>query len=88
MAFDSVEPIGEQWLQSAQVCELLSQLIGVIAATNGVKLDSYTAADFMPGRYERPKEPKKTKKQKQNNATAQFHALAAQLKLTKVVTHG
>jgi hypothetical protein len=84
IAFDSVEPIGEQWAQSAQVCELLSQVIGVLAATSGVKLDTYTSQNFMPGRYEPP--PKqKPKKPSKNQKTAEFNSIAARLGLGAVV---
>jgi hypothetical protein len=85
IAFDAVEPIGEQWMQSAQICGLLSQVIGVIAATNGVKLDSQTMQDFMPSRFEMPPKTKQSKTSKKNQKVVEFNAVAAKLGLGVVV---
>lgn len=62
-AFDHVEPIGEQWLQAAQICEMLSRGHVVAMATVGQTLEPKSIEDFMPARWNQPttkaKAPKK-----------------------------
>ena len=50
-AFDSLEPIGEHREQTALLCSKIANLAAMIGATNGVKIEPSTAADFMPARY-------------------------------------
>lgn len=85
LAFDSVEPIGEQWAQTAKLASLLSQSIGLQMATAGVKSECVTEADCMPARYHRKATPKVTKKQREQSQKQQAAQLAAHFGLQKVV---
>lgn len=52
MAFDSVEPIGDEYRQTAELRLGLMQLLSVNYAANGVKVDMPTDwRDLMPERY-------------------------------------
>ena len=50
LAFDSIEPIGEDWMQTAKILEALYLPIYAKAGS-----DAPEAADYMPERYRRPK---------------------------------
>jgi glutamate-1-semialdehyde aminotransferase len=58
-AFDSLEPIGEHWRQTAETNSLLARLIECQAAKLGVKLDTTTVEDCMPLRFLRKQATKK-----------------------------
>lgn len=55
IAFDSVEPIGEQWRQTSETNSRLSQVAGLLALTTGVKFDAEEPDDCMPQRFQRAK---------------------------------
>lgn len=61
-AFDRVEPIGDQWLQTAQICEMLSRGHTVAMAAVGQKLEPKTIEDLMPARWVAPKTRKAPKR--------------------------
>jgi hypothetical protein len=71
-AFDAVEPIGDEWKQTAQLSLMLRNLFEIQLATSGVKTEPITLDDFMPARYRRPPVKKKKKDPK-----AMFNSLAS-----------
>jgi hypothetical protein len=81
VAFDSVEPIGEEWRQTAETNFLLRQLIGIQMAKAGVKSDQFTVNDCMPARYDRPK--RKVAKPK-SDTNQMFKSLIGAFGLSKV----
>lgn len=86
-AFDSVEPIGEAWKQSAQTQCLIERQIELEAMKVGVTFEPSTFERHMPIRYmpEPKREPKRTKK----TAKTEFETLGASLGLGAVVrSHG
>lgn len=54
IAFDAIEPIGDQWEQTAGIRESLAAIYGILAWQNDRSADVATAMDFMPTRYRRP----------------------------------
>lgn len=50
LAFDSIEPIGEDWMQTAKILEALYLPIYAKAGS-----DAPEASDLMPDRYRRPR---------------------------------
>lgn len=87
-AFDSIEPIGEQWRQTAETNALLSRIVEFQAAKLGMELQKTTIEDCMPQRFKR--EPQKTITPKKKPAeTNQFNQVAAALGFGKMVAkHG
>jgi len=60
MAFDAVEPIGDQWRQFAELRSSVMQLLSVMYAANGVKFQAPVAwQEYMPERFmwDRPETP-------------------------------
>lgn len=57
-AFDSVEPLGEQWMQTAQISHLLDRIFA--CHSNSTKI--YPVEDYMPPRYTKPPAVVQTKK--------------------------
>ncbi len=51
LAVDAVSPIGDEWRRTAEIKQLLSQLFGIIAATNGAKVETPSVDDCMPPQY-------------------------------------
>lgn len=64
LAFDAIEPIGDEWEQSAQVALSVYRLSGIQLAKAGAKPPEISFDDCMPARYRPPKVPK-AKKAKQ-----------------------
>jgi hypothetical protein len=91
-AFDAVEPIGERWLQTAQLTTMVERLIEQNALHRGFdKFTPTTIENNMPPRYRREKATKQTATQPAKPASQhmQFHQLAASLGLSEVVIkHG
>jgi hypothetical protein len=88
MAFDSVEPIGESWRQTAETNSMLSNVIAYQAAGMGIKIDPGTIEDNMPSRYMRAKRPKEAKSIP-SDPQAEFKRVAAAFGLTEIVKkHG
>jgi hypothetical protein len=86
-AFDAVEPIGEQRLQSARIEAMLSRVVEYIAATNGHEMEPTTINDCMPWRYKR--ETKQTVTPKPSDPKTEFAQVAASLGFGKVLAqHG
>lgn len=69
LAFDSVEPIGEQRLQHAELLAVLYRLTAATLAANGQDMAPIEIDGYMPTRYE--PEPKPVKKQKPAEAFTQ-----------------
>jgi len=61
LAFDAVEPIGEQRLQHAELLAVLYRLTAVTLAANGQGMDPIQIEGYMPSRYEPETKPKKPK---------------------------
>lgn len=86
-AFDAVEPIGEQRLQSARIEAMLSRVVEYIAATNGHEMEPTTINDCMPWRYKR--EPGRQQKTTKADPQAEFKQIASSLGFGKVLAqHG
>jgi hypothetical protein len=61
LAFDAVEPIGEQRLQHAELLAVLYRLTAVTLAAHGQGMDPIQIEGYMPSRYEPETKPKKPK---------------------------
>jgi hypothetical protein len=61
-AFDRIEPIGDQWEQTATLAQTLSQGHAVTMACAGQELKSKPYTEFMPARWEEVKTPQKKPK--------------------------
>lgn len=62
LAFDSIEPIGEQWRQSAKILHAIWSGINFSAVANGAKdVKPFDEDDFMPSRYQRIKKRERVK---------------------------
>jgi hypothetical protein len=83
-AFDFVEPIGEQWRQTAETNKLLSRVVELMAARFGIEMEPTTIEELMPQRYKPEKKPKKEKPSKAV-ASDTFMPLAAMFGLKEVV---
>lgn len=57
VAFDSVEPIGDEWEQTACIRESLASVFGALIVQKDNTVEPATAMDFMPARYIRDQEP-------------------------------
>jgi hypothetical protein len=79
-AFDAVEPIGEQWEQTAQLSLLIRRMYELQLATAGGKPESMDFEDFFPARYR-----KKPVKKKKKDPKAMFTSLASLFGLKGVV---
>lgn len=85
-AFDSIEPIGENWRQAAQITTIVERLIEFTAAINGSEnFTPSTIDDNMPARYHREKKAKVLSDAKPQDSNLQFHSLAAAFGLSRVV---
>jgi len=74
-AFDAIEPIGEDWRQTAQITGWIKHLIDVQLSKVGVTATETEEDDFMPVRYIRePKQRKKKAKKPEAVAKSVFSA--------------
>lgn len=80
LAFDRVEPIGEERLQHAELMQQVAAQLMVHA-----KIDLPEVEDFMPARFERTKK-QKPKLPDQSQMKSMFNQIAKTLKLDKVAT--
>lgn len=80
--FDSIEPIGEQRLQTAEITALLYRLTSHTLAHNGVPMKPIKIDGYMPPRY-RPEEPDKPLKR--SKPEDDFKQMASVFRLGKVV---
>jgi len=83
--FDSIEPIGEQRLQTAEITAILHRLTAYTLGSHGIDMAPLNIDGYMPPRYvpEAKPKPKKTK------PVDQFKAVAGFMGLGKVVEkHG
>ena len=84
LAFDSVEPIGEQRAQHAELTALLSRLTAITMAINGQDMQPLEIDGYMPARYRPETKPKKKPKPAES-----FAQVAAFLGLQQTVKeHG
>jgi len=83
-AFDLVEPIGEQWLQTAETNQLIARLVEHEAARLGVEMTPTTIEELMPQRFMREKKTKLKSKAKAVHAST-FNSLAAAFGLKEIV---
>lgn len=61
-AFDKVDPVGEEWMQTATMCQELSLMRSSILATHGGKLEPRKYTEFLPARHiDSPPPPVDTK---------------------------
>lgn len=87
-AFDSVEPIGEQWRQTAETNTLIERLVELRLLEFGSKFEPATVDSNMPARYRREKKQPATQAVK-NDPVSEFEKLGAALGLGEVVRkHG
>jgi hypothetical protein len=75
-----VEPIGEQWSQTAQLSTLFHQLINVNLASAGVKVQPPEFESYMPGRYMPVEKPKP-----QQDTASMFSTFATMFNMSGVV---
>lgn len=80
-AFDMVEPVGEQWSQTAQLSTLFHQLINVNLASAGVKSDPIDFESHMPPRYLRVM----TNEKPQQDSGTMFSTFASIFGMSEVV---
>ena len=86
-AFDSIEPIGEQWRQTATVTTMAARIVEYTAAVAGHKMEPSVIEDAMPSRYRPIKRPA-IRSQQQDQQT-DFQRVASAFGLGKVVAkHG
>ena len=84
--FDSIEPIGEQRLQTAEITAILHRLTAYILAGQGIKMAPLNIDGYMPPRYV-PEVVKTTVKR--TKPEDQFKQMAAAFGLGKVIEkHG
>lgn len=81
LAFDSIEPIGEQRLQTAEITALLHRLTGYTLASQGNEMAPIDIDGYMPPRYL----PEPKPKPKGTKPVEQFKQVAASMGLGKVV---
>jgi len=79
-----VEPIGDQWLQTAEINSKLSQIAGLLALQYGTKFDPQSVEDNMPSRYYRP-EKRKQIVALQSDEKTEFERVASAFGLAGVV---
>ena len=82
-AFDSLEPIGEHWKQTAETNALLAKLVDFQAAKIGVELEPTTVEDCMPARFRRKQKPKQP--ETKTAEPDQFQQVADSFGLGKIV---
>jgi len=80
--FDSIEPIGEQRLQTAEITALLHRLTAHTLAGLGTDMKPIDIDGYMPPRYVSEAKPKKKPKTVPANS---FHSLAAAFGLKEIV---
>lgn len=86
-AFDAVEPIGEQRLQSARIETALNRVVEYIAAGNGYAMEPTSIEDNMPYRYKRERKQKVASKP--TDTATDFQRMASAFGLTEIVEkHG
>jgi len=86
LAFDSIEPIGEQRLQTAEITALLHRLTTHTLASYGTEMKPINIDGYMPPRYV-PEQPNKP--QKRSKPEDDFQQVAAAFGLGKVIAkHG
>jgi len=86
LEFDSIEPIGEQRLQTAEITALLYRLTVHTLAHNGVPMKPINIDGYMPPRYVSDEKPKPQKRSKPGD---DFNQMASAFGLGKVVAkHG
>lgn len=86
-AFDAVEPIGEQRLQSARIETMLCRLVEYTAASMGQAIEPTSVEENMPYRYKR--EQKQNVASKPSDPKAEFTRIASSLGFGKVISkHG
>ena len=84
--FDSIEPIGEQRLQNAEITAILHRLTAYTLGSHGIEMGPINIDGYMPPRYV-PEVAKKTVAK--TKPADQFRQMAAALGLGKVVEkHG
>jgi hypothetical protein len=87
-AFDTIEPIGEQRKQTAEIATAIRRLIGVIMANHGVTTTDVRWEDCMPSRFV-PEKPipsqDKPKRPSKKQAKAMFNGLASMFGFGEVV---
>lgn len=81
LAFDSIEPIGEQRLQTAEITAILHRLTAYTLATQGNEMAPIDIDGYMPPRYL----PETKPKPKKRKPVEQFKQVAASMGLGKVV---
>ena len=82
LEFDSIEPIGEGRLQTAEITALLHRLTAHTLANNGVAMKPINIDGYMPPRYV---SDEKTKPQKRSKPEDDFKQMASVFRLGKVV---
>jgi hypothetical protein len=82
LQFDSVEPIGEQRLQTAEITALLHRLTAHTLASYGTEMKPIKIDGYMPPRY-RPEESETPKKR--SKPEDDFTQVAAAFGLGKVI---
>jgi len=85
-AFDAVEPIGEQWHQTAQLTYWIKQLVDIEIMKSGGKPNNADVLDFMPPRFSKPKQPKA--KLKMQSPKDMFASVASALGFAGKVNNG
>lgn len=53
-AFDRIEPIGEQWLQTSQISYWVKHIADIQLSKCGGRVNQLKPDDFMPPRFDRP----------------------------------
>ena len=82
LEFDSVEPIGEQRLQTAEITALLHRLTTHTLASYGTDMKPIKIDGYMPPRYVPNEKPKPVKRSKPED---DFKQVAAAFGLGKVI---
>lgn len=80
--FDSIEPIGEQRLQTAEITALLHRLTAHTLANLGADMKPIDIDGYMPPRYVTTTKPKK---QPKSVSPDSFNSLAAAFGLKEIV---
>lgn len=87
LAFDSIEPIGEQRLQTAEITAILHRLAAYTLASQGNEMGPIDITGYMPPRY--VPEVAIVQPAKKTKPEDEFKQMASVLRLGKVVEkHG
>ena len=73
-AFDSLEPVGDHWMQTATLASVLDALMAIVAATGGMKKEIRDWESFMPNRFERSAKPVRLTRQQ---SAEEMHSILA-----------